>query len=1543
MAGGSAARANRQKKGKRNANGKRGNKDRKTGDRRGGKDVERRGGGFRGVELVWNPVTGEVVEIGKKQSAILKEKEKRQMARKWQQATKSKKEELPRLHLTRPVFKRLATILSNYHEAQKVLRQVEEGDDDDYEEDDEQDIDPGMEELIRDINGPRFYHDENKYNGESDEEDFQSDGSSEQSSLEDGEDAETNDSEDDVDEGFDYSDDESSTGETTTEDVGSGFEGTATQHRMIINAPTKLTRPPPSVGGREHDSMELPFSDTSVHADSISRAWLESLGFTTRHAVVALQRCNNDQLAALSYLYSQVVDSEFVLSSDCVATDPEFADEANALREQECKELESVYGKSFTRYTRRDGTLVWQITGIEVEVPGLTQSALHLALQLHHPKNTMYPFQAPVVVLDCSNKPEGIQAGLLSLAISLQMRARDHLGETVMDMLASALQTNEAQESLIAPSVRIRNIVAPGWDATGRSEQKRVLVIKGHREKEKEKITQGPKIRLHKGPRGGVPTMDMIRRAQEVAICLKEDQGTANLVTGIVGKVLTRGDHPRGIKVQLTDGRVGRVQALVERCITVEPRPQNSKDAPILSTRSAARDMTTPNRSGPPKAPDQSELIAPLQQMRINPSVVQKPMDSSSMPKGRVIPGKLRKPPLSAAEISLENEKLHKEFIAQQQRPQYKKMRSERETLPVWKWQQDIVNAVEENPVVVVEGETGCGKTTQVPQFLLDALICQKRGAQCKILVTQPRRISAIGVAERVAAERDESLGKTVGYQIRLENRMSDATRILFATTGILLRRLEGAGARSVSGFGAETLTDDHEGGIDDLTHIIVDEVHERSIESDFLLMVLRDLLLTQPRLKLVLMSATLNAELFQAYFGQAPRIHVPGRTFHVQVLYLEDALAKTGYQPEGSDYRRGHMRVRPTTTGNDDEKPDEELQFSALKKRYPHISDKTLEALKLVNVERIQYPLIALLVEWMSEMLLPGSSKRQPPGANTSFSGRGVSRGKRGHGTLRGGRRSENTLDRPLFNENVLAPNRGILIFLPGYAEIATLHELLRHNPQIRAATSNGKYLIPLHGDLPSAQQLNVFKRPEDGYVKVIIATNVAETSITVDDVVYVIDSGKMKETRFDPTKGMASLEECWVSRANALQRRGRAGRVTEGTCVHLFTSHMFENTLAAQQVPEMRRTPLEQLCLRIKVLPFLQGRIAQILAKVIEPPSHEAVQNAVLTLRTLQALTREETLTPLGFHLGRLPVDVRIGKLLILGSIFHCVDPVLTIAAAMSMKSPFVAPFEKREMADRKKAEFASGMSDQLTILNAYRQWQKVRSLGQEAERTFLRSNFLSWKVLGMIASVKRQLAELLSDIGFLDSSLPLQVRAMERAGGNISDGVVESIRPEANARGDDLRLVKAVLIAALYPNVIQTANSSKPAGEPQLKVRGGEEVFIHPSSVNYRKMFPTRFLVYHEKVKTSKVYIRDSSVVTPYALAFFGGNLTWDKRQKRLNMGDGWIAFRADPPTAGVIEGCRAAMDELLARKIQDPTLDISGEELIDAIVDIINMQN
>ncbi|KAI9335726.1 Asp-Glu-Ala-Asp/His box polypeptide 57 [Obelidium mucronatum] len=797
-------------------------------------------------------------------------------------------------------------------------------------------------------------------------------------------------------------------------------------------------------------------------------------------------------------------------------------------------------------------------------------------------------------------------------------------------------------------------------------------------------------------------------------------------------------------------------------------------------------------------------------------------------------------------------------FQAQQKKEAYIKMKAQREGLPAFQLRETVLKTIRENRVVIVSGETGCGKSTQVPQFILDDAILKSQGARCKILVTQPRRISAIGLADRVSSERGETMGNSVGYHIRLENKMSDATRILFCTTGILLRRLE----EGPDGEGVD-------GGIDDVSHIIVDEVHERSLDSDFLLMVLKDLLEVRVDLKIILMSATLNAGLFASYFSGAPTVHIPGRTFPVNALFLEDVLAKTKYMPEGKDFvRKGGKSAH-------------------------HQSPSTLarrggKAGSASHAEDIYY----------------SGPDAEEGSANSSQ-----------------------------------ASNRGILIFLPGFAEIATLHELLLQNAKIRSGTQNGRLCLALHSTLSSEEQMRVFNRPPDGCVKVVIATNVAETSITIDDVVFVIDSGKMKQTQFDPMKGMASLEECWVSQANATQRRGRAGRVQEGTCIHMFTSHKFAN-LIEQQPPEIHRTPLEQICLRIKILPFLKGPIAHVLSKVVEPPSKESVEAAISSLRILRALTRDEDLTPLGFHLGRLPVDVRIGKLILFGSMFGCLDSVLTIASAMSVKSPFVAPFEKRGLADKKKQEFATGISDHLTLLTAYNNWLAARRDGFPAERAFLYDNFLSGKTLTMIASVKRQLAELLSDIGFI--GVKIRAKELERKGGRMSDGVAEALGE--NKRGDDQELIKAVLVSALYPNVIKIESprgggkAAASAQELKLWVKGNEAVFIHPSSVVFGK-YPSGFLVYHEKIKTTKVYIRDCSCVSAFALAFFGGKLTWDKRQRLLNLDDGWIRFSANHKEAAIIEATRTAFDELLQMKIENPELDVSATDLIREIIALV----
>ncbi|KAJ3140257.1 ATPdependent RNA helicase [Geranomyces variabilis] len=1526
------------------------------------------GGGFRGIDIKFDPVTDEVFFIQKdaakrRQAAVTAEM---LAGVKGKDSARSKKrEDVPELRMDPIQHKRLHQVLTHYKQAQKILKERSEqkrhesagrldGSDDSGLDSESEGYDEGEDEfddkvsqqpqqtasdLVREMNSPAFY---------GHEDDFLSDeigsGSDSESDAHSANEAwATNPSNHSVakmpqtvaDSGSDAATDSNSEGFDMW-DTSATASGSVVRRQLVC----------------------IPDPDPHLQVDDMARAWLEAFGFTRPHVTFALQHSNNDQLAALAYLYSKASNKTFVITSSLPAGFD--LQDAETQRETERMVLESMYMDDFSVIQRRDGTTIWQIKNLSVPLtnefhkhqeyrsPAERIKRMELALQLHHSAGTAYPFQTPLVTLELRNKPPGCRAydaAVLALATTLQESIMDRVGEEVVDMLTVALQTAEAELAVIYPSKRIKEMLTLPVSDT---DQKRVFTLK-EVATQPEPPRKDPGLKLRYGPNGTPPMGDMLRPNVDVLICLKEDQGTGRLVRGRVSQILTKqGIHKHGVKVRLTDMRVGRVAAIVEDSAPqvvvkgANPRLSAAPSAPPARTPPRPQGQGSGHIASMPHGRS-TDGVPDFNNLRINASLTASPkaplvIGPSNTPK----PPRRRKASLTAAQLNALSDRMLKEHVASQRTPAVLRMLAQRTTLPAWKYKDQILDAVEKHRVVVVEGETGCGKTTQVPQFILDRFIETQRGAECKILVTQPRRISAIGVAERVASERGETIGKTVGYQIRLESRMSEETRILFATTGIMLRRLEGAGAKLLGDEQAPS--DEYEGGIDDLTHVIVDEVHERSVDSDFLLMVLRDLLVQQPTLKLILMSATLNAGLFQAYFGESntPRIHVPGRTFPVEVLFLEDALAKTHYQPVGKEYQRSSFAARRHHDCYDPPlneliQPDIELDADQLRKRYPTLDKKALASLRTIDVEKIQYPLIELLVEWMCETLLPGNNKRAPPGAGAP------PRVGRGAKQLPPPKKVVPEIESPVNAAAGAAspPDRGILIFLPGFLEISTLHDVLSKNPRIRAATGQGKWCIPLHGNLSSEEQLRVFKRPETGACKIVIATNVAETSITIDDVVYVVDSGKMKETRYDPQRSMASLEECWVSQANARQRRGRAGRVTKGLCVHLFTSHTFEHHLAAQQVPEMQRTPLEQLCLRIKVLPFLHGRLGDILNKVIEPPSADAVRTAILTLRTLQALTKEEALTPLGFHLGRLPLDVRIGKLLVFGSIFQCLDPVLTIAAAMSAKSPFVAPFEIRNLADQKKREFAVENSDQLTILNAYNIWQHTRKQGYAAEKRFLFDNFLSVKSLTMIANVKRQLAELIGDIGFIDHTVPVTAREMERAGRRAnSDGVKESIGDQANLRGDDLRLVKALLLAALYPNVIKVTKSLKPSEELVLFVKGNEEVFIHPSSINYRKAHPNHsFLVYHEKVRTSKVYIRDASLVPPFALAFFAGaQLAWDGSQKRLNMDDGWIRFRTHPNIATVVQGARAALDELLAKKIREPGAEFGGD-LVAEIVRVV----
>uniref|UniRef100_A0A4W6FQT7 Putative ATP-dependent RNA helicase DHX57 n=1 Tax=Lates calcarifer TaxID=8187 RepID=A0A4W6FQT7_LATCA len=875
-----------------------------------------------------------------------------------------------------------------------------------------------------------------------------------------------------------------------------------------------------------------------------------------------------------------------------------------------------------------------------------------------------------------------------------------------------------------------------------------------------------------------------------------------------------------------------------------------------------------------------------------------------------------------------ENGKLCREFMRKKSSRRFRSMLEQRKNLPAWQEKENILDLLERCQVLVISGMTGCGKTTQIPQFILDASLSGPAGQVANIICTQPRRISAISVAQRVAQERAECLGNSVGYQIRLESVRTSATRLLYCTTGVLLRRLEG------------------EADLKGVTHVIVDEVHERTEESDFLLLVLKDLIVQRPDLKIILMSATLNANLFSEYFYNCPSVHIPGRTFPVDQFFLEDAIAKTGYVIEdGSPYMRSGKQNSSSTGGRTtkvdprdvvddlgddvwnfmsfckkdfvkDSIPDQQLSLQDLTVRYKgELRKSVLKTIAAMDLDKINMDLVESLLEWIVD-----GKHNYPPGA--------------------------------------------VLVFLPGLAEIKMLYEQLQSNRMFNNRGSTRCVVYPLHSTLSNEEQQAVFSRPPEGVTKIIISTNIAETSVTIDDVVYVIDSGKMKEKRYDASKSMESLEDSWVSRANALQRKGRAGRVASGVCFHLFTSHCFQHQLAEQQLPEIQRVPLEQLCLRIKILDvFAEQPLESVFSRLIEPPAMGSLDAAKQRLQDLGALTADERLTPLGYHLACLPVDVRIGKLMLFGAIFRCLDPALTIAASLAFKSPFVSPWDKREEANEKKLAFALANSDHLALLQAYKGWCCAAKSGNRAGFAYCRENFLSWRGLQEIASLKRQFAELLSDIGFIKEGL--RARIIERMCSNGTDGVLEATGPEANLNSENIRLMSAMLCAALYPNVVQVrapqgnykmtskgAMKMQPkANELRFMTKNDGCVHVHPSSVNYMvRHYNSPYLVYHEKVKTSRVFIRDCSMVSVYPLVLFGGgqvNVELHKGEFLISLDDGWIRFAAaSHQVAELVKELRWELDQLLEDKIRNPSMDLCscprGSRIIHMIVHLITTQ-
>ncbi|XP_040977056.1 3'-5' RNA helicase YTHDC2 isoform X8 [Aquila chrysaetos chrysaetos] len=876
-----------------------------------------------------------------------------------------------------------------------------------------------------------------------------------------------------------------------------------------------------------------------------------------------------------------------------------------------------------------------------------------------------------------------------------------------------------------------------------------------------------------------------------------------------------------------------------------------------------------------------------------------------------------------------------------------------RQSLPVFEKQEEIVKIIKDNKVVLVVGETGSGKTTQIPQFLLDE--CYRNGTPCRIFCTQPRRLAAVGVAERVAAERREKVGQTVGYQIRLESRVSPKTLLTFCTNGILLRTLMA---------GDSTLST--------VTHVIVDEVHERDRFSDFLLIKLRDVLQKQTNLKLIISSAALDANLFIRYFGSCPVIHIQGRPFEVKEMFLEDILRSTGYtnkemikykkekqreekqqstltewcsaQENNSKVESRRQRSVPRATEEynllDDsgdavfnqltEKDANCLEPWLIKEMDSCLSDiwlhKDIDAFAQVfhliltenvsvdyrhsetsatalmiasgrgflsQVEQLismgasihckssngwmaldwakrfgQTEVVDLLESYSASVEfgnLDESSLVQSSGSDLSAEDRELLNAY--HHSFDDEKVDLDLIMHLLYNICHSCDAGAILVFLPGYDEIVSLRDRILFDDKRFADNAHRYQVFMLHSNMQTLDQKKVLKSPPSGVRKIILSTNIAETSITVNDVVFVIDSGKMKEKSFDALSCVTMLKMVWISKASAIQRKGRAGRCQPGVCFHLFSRLRFQNMLEFQ-TPELLRMPLQELCLHTKLLAPINCPIVDFLMKAPDPPPALIVRNAVQMLKTIDAMDPWEDLTELGYHLTELPVEPHLGKMVLSAVVLKCLDPVLTIACTLAYRDPFVLPAlasQKRAAMLCRKRFTAGTFSDHMVLLRAFQAWQKARSDGWE--RAFCEKNFLSQARMEIIIGMRTQLLGQLRASGFVRS----------RGGADIRD---------VNTNSENWAVVKAALAAGMYPNLVHVDRESLVLTGPKEK-----KVRFHPTSVlsqpQYKKIppangqaaaiqaLPTDWLIYDEMTRAHRIAnIRCCSVVTPVTVSLFCG---------------------------------------------------------------------
>ncbi|RMZ91125.1 hypothetical protein DV736_g1631, partial [Chaetothyriales sp. CBS 134916] len=794
--------------------------------------------------------------------------------------------------------------------------------------------------------------------------------------------------------------------------------------------------------------------------------------------------------------------------------------------------------------------------------------------------------------------------------------------------------------------------------------------------------------------------------------------------------------------------------------------------------------------------------------------------------------------------------------------PEYQFSLEQRKTLPVMAEdvQKEILEKVNENDVLVVRANTASGKTTQIPQIILDDALSHGKGASCHIAISQPRRISATSVARRVAKERNESLGQSVGYLVRFDSVMPrQRGSLLYCTAGVLLKRLQS-----------------HHDVLTTFSHIIIDEVHERSIIIDCTLTLLRDLICERksqhlPYPKLLLMSATISSRGFAEYLTRprhgielkSAEIDIGGSVFPVTTQYLQDFLPalETRRQRDTEFLKLLNPTRKDDPTGA---YIRHELDFSTAMTA----KGQTSTAHGIDQVSRDEAEQEAANNDEESEALVSDSREesRELPSpigliAATIF----------------------HVLDQSTTGD--------ILVFLVGWNDIERTAELLEGHPALKRRLDNGKVLrlFKLHSSLTETND-RVFDEIPAGCRRIVLATNIAETSITLPDVEHVIDSGKIRQRFFNEQSGLDTFPARWISKSNRKQREGRAGRVRPGNYYALFTQARAES-FEENTPPEITRVDLTEASLDLKASP-ITNTVREFFQRTPTAPKAEAVEHAFHYLYKLGALTMDECITPLGKLLAKTPVHPSMMRAALLGVLFRCLEPMLIIAC-LEIDAPIFSSNTGGNKVPASRKFFAGDSeSDLIADVNAFRKCEAaLRNMDVGALDSLSQEHFISTSTVKYMLKVARQLCDELHHAGLLPAPDP-------------DRSVFATIPPLLNKHADCVPLLKALSmnlynsdLALRKGRMLQSFTTSS-GGKSLISHRGVN--FLAKQDESVRKLRrPNDLLSYVTRRQDTETpttsWLAHTSMVTPLIAAIFCRGLHDQEGQDGTLLLNNWIQMQ------------------------------------------------